>query len=181
MFSIRIHSDPAAHADPLRDCNCDESFRAALEPHLAVLHAVARGIVQSHDLACDAVQEALLALWLSGEEPADLRGWLVRTTVHKSLHVLRREDRRGRHEERAGLERGEACVLCDPALSVEEIELRARLEAAIAALSDELRTTFLLRSEQGLEYQEIADALAIPLGTVRSRLNRARESLAAAL
>ena len=181
MLSIRIHSDPAAHADPLRDCTCDEPFRALLEPHLAALHAVARGLVRSHDLACDAVQEASLALWLLDEEPADLRGWLVRTVVHKSLHVLRRADRRGRHEERAGVERTEACPLCDPALTAEEAELRARLEAAIAALSDELRTTFLLRSEQGFDYQEIADALAIPLGTVRSRLNRARESLAAAL
>ncbi len=177
MFSIRQHSEAAEHADPLRDCTCDDAFRALLEPHLAVLHAVARGIVSSPDLACDAVQEASLALWMQEVEPFDLRGWLVRTTVHKCLHVLRREDRRGRHEERAGVERAEACPLCDPGLPAEELELRARLDAAIAELSDELRTTFLLRAESGLEYQEIADALSIPIGTVRSRLKRARATL----
>ena len=178
MFSIRSESAHADSHDALRDCTCDESFRALLEPHLAALHAVARGIVPSHDLACDAVQETLLTLWMQAEAPADLRGWLVRTTVHKCLHVLRREDRRGRHEERAGVERTEACPLCDPATSLDENELRVRLDAAIAELSDELRTTFLLRSERGLEYQGIADALSIPIGTVRSRLKRARESLA---
>lgn len=165
------------HADALHDCTCDETFRALLEPHLAALHAIARGILPSHDLACDAVQDALLALWLADHEPSDVRGWLVRATVHKCLHVLRRQDRRSRHEERAGAERVEACVWCEPAASAEEVELRARLDEAVAELSDELRTTFLLRSERGLEYQEIADALSIPIGTVRSRLKRARESL----
>lgn len=178
MFSIHAQ---AAHAAALSDCTCDEAFQVLLEPHLTALHAIARGIVGSHDLACDAVQETSLALWLRDEEPADLRGWLVRTTVHKCLHVLRRSERRGRHEDRAGAERVAACPLCDPADSLEESELRARLDAAIAALSDDLRTTFLLRSERGLDYQEIADSLAIPIGTVRSRLKRARESLAAVL
>ena len=159
------------------DCTCDDAFGSRLAPHLPVLHAVARGILPSHDLACDAVQEALLALWRQPEEPADLRGWLVRTTVHKCLHVLRREGRRNRHEERAGVERTESCPLCDPTATAEELELRARLDTAIAELSEELRVTFLLRSERGLDYQEIADALSIPVGTVRSRLSRARESL----
>ncbi len=181
MFSNRSESARADSHAALHDCTCEEAFRALLEPHLVALHAVARGIVASHDLACDAVQETSLALWMQDEEPADLRGWLVRTTVHKCLHVLRREDRRGRHEERAGVERTEACPLCDPASPVEEDELRSRLDAAIADLSDELRTTFLMRSARGLEYQEIADALSIPIGTVRSRLNRARDSLAACL
>jgi RNA polymerase sigma-70 factor (ECF subfamily) len=162
---------------PLSDCTCEDAFGARLAPHLPALHAVARGILPSHDLACDAVQEALLALWKQPVQPDDLRGWLVRTTVHKCLHVLRREDRRNRHEERAGAERTEPCPLCDPTATAEELELRSRLESAIAELSDDLRVTFLLRSERGLDYQQIADTLSIPVGTVRSRLARARESL----
>ncbi len=181
MFSMHLDRAPREGAQPLDDCSCDDAFRALLEPHLATLHAIARGLVRSHDLACDAVQETSLALWSCDARPADLRGWLVRTTVHKCLHVLRREERRGRHEERAGVQRTDECPLCDPAETAQESELRARLDVAIAALSNELRTTFLLRSERGLEYQEIAAALAIPIGTVRSRLQRARESLAARL
>lgn len=177
MLSIRTRA-PGAN---VRACTCDDVFRALLEPHLAVLHAVARRIVPSPDLACDAVQETLVALWRLDVAPDDLRGWLVRTTVHKSLHVLRREDRRGRHEERAGAERSESCPMCDPFDPLLERELSERLDAAVAELSTELRTTFLLRSESGLDYREIADALSIPVGTVRSRLARARESLAASL
>ncbi len=159
------------------DCACDDAFGSRLTPHLPALHAVARRILRSHDLACDAVQEALLSLWMESAEPPDLHGWLVRTTVHKCLHVLRSQVRRGRHEESAGAQRQESCPLCDPAATTEDAELRGRLDHAIAALSEELRVTFLLRSEQGLDYREIADALSIPIGTVRSRLARARESL----
>lgn len=178
MFSIQSLPPHVPRESAPRDCTCDDAFRNLLEPHLPALHAIARGIVTSHDLACDAVQETLFTLWLQEEAPIDLRGWLVRTTVHKCLHVLRRADRRDRHEELAAIERDAMCPLCDPSLPAEESELRKRLNVAIDALSDELRTTFLLRSETGLEYQEIATALSIPIGTVRSRLKRARESLA---
>ena len=176
MFTIASISTERAAA-----CACGDDFHILLAPHLAALHAVARSIVVRDDLACDVVQETLLTLWMRPDQPPDLRGWLVRTAVHKCLHVLRREDRRDRHEERAGLERRETCPVCAPPEPLEEDELRTRLAAAIAALSVELRTTFLLRVEDGLAYQEIAEALAIPIGTVRSRLKRARESLAAQL
>ncbi|MBL8863803.1 MAG: RNA polymerase sigma factor [Planctomycetes bacterium] len=178
MFSLRSELERPPTPAALGECHCDDAFQALLEPHLDLLHAVARGLLHSPDLACDAVQETLYALWTQAATPAELRGWLVRTTVHKCLHVLRREGRRVQHEGRAGAERWETCPLCDPAAPAEAQELRARLDAAIAELSDEQRTTFLLRSEQGLEYQEIAAALCIPIGTVRSRLKRARESLA---
>jgi len=53
----------------------------------------------------------------------------------------------------------------------------ARLEAAIGALPLEFRETLVLRDIQGLEYSEIAKVTAMPLGTVRSRLARARRRL----
>lgn len=185
MYSTHSHAvyaecrpnAPVQPAPARTDCTCDESFQLLLEPHLEMLHAIARRIVSSPDLACDAVQETSLALWLCAEAPTDLRGWLVRTTVHKCLHVLRRAERRGRHEERAGVERNASCPLCDPADSLAEYELKSRLETAIADLSDELRTTFSLRSDRGLEYEEIARELSVPVGTVRSRLARARASI----
>jgi len=176
VISIVSVSTPTAAA-----CACGDEFRVLLAPHLAALHRLARSIVLRDDLACDVVQETLLTLWMRPEPPPDLRGWLVRTVVHKCLHALRREDRRGRHEERAGLERGDTCPLCAPPETLEEDELRARLDAAIAELPPELRRTFLLRVEDGLAYQAIADTLSIPIGTVRSRLKRARQSLAAQL
>ena len=58
---------------------------------------------------------------------------------------------------------------------------RAAITAAIAALSPEHRAAFLLREVHGLEYDEIARALDLDLGTVKSRLSRAKESLRGAL
>jgi RNA polymerase sigma-70 factor (ECF subfamily) len=57
----------------------------------------------------------------------------------------------------------------------------ARLEAAIAALPDQFRETLVLRDIQGLDYREIAEVTEVPVGTVMSRLARARRRLIAAL
>jgi RNA polymerase sigma-70 factor, ECF subfamily len=56
-------------------------------------------------------------------------------------------------------------------------ELRQAVEEAIAALPDELRTAILLREIDGLSYEEIAQAMECPVGTVRSRIFRAREAI----
>lgn len=58
-----------------------------------------------------------------------------------------------------------------------EGELRKAVEAAIAALPEELRTAIMLREIEGLSYEEIAEAMDCPVGTVRSRIFRAREAI----
>ena len=160
-----------------RPFECRDSELGAT-PHVAGLRAIARGIVGSDDLAADAVQETLVCLWRDDVPPPELRGWLVRTVVHKSLHIARAQRRRRRHEEAASSARLEPCPLCDPALELEHAELHAELEAALNTLSSELRSVFELRQARGLDYAAIARELAVPVGTVRSRLKRARERLA---
>ena len=108
--------------------------------------------------------------------PPNPRGWLVRTVVHRSLHARRSAQRRRKWEERAGVEWAATCPLCDPSEAVEARELERRLSQALDGLSDEHKIVVALRAE-GLDYQEIAERLAVPIGTVRSRLNRAREAL----
>lgn len=162
-----VHRSPTPH-----------DFDALVLPHLDALHAVARGIVSSDDLAWDAVQEALLCLWRESERPADLRPWLVRTVVHKSLHVDRARSRRIAHEDRAGVERLEPCPFCHPVDPFAGDELDGELEAALDSLSEEFRAVLVLRARDGLEYAEIAAALSLPIGTVRSRLRRARDRIA---
>jgi len=56
-------------------------------------------------------------------------------------------------------------------------ELRSAVESAIAGLPDELRTAIMLREVEGLSYEEIAQAMECPVGTVRSRIFRAREAI----
>jgi RNA polymerase sigma-70 factor (ECF subfamily) len=156
------------------------AFDRLVEPHLDALRVVACGIVGSHDLAGDAVQEALLCLWRLDAPPADLRGWLVRTVVHQSLHVNRARQRRAYHEDRVAVERSALCPLC-ASTEDENDEWRRALDAALDSLSDELRAVFLLRQRDGLDYDQIARRLAVPIGTVRSRLKRARDRLAGRL
>lgn len=149
-------------------------------PHLARAHQVARRLLGCDHLAADAVQEALVALWQQPAPPPDVRGWLVRAIVHRSRHLRRTLQRRARHEHAIAahceLHRG-----CDnPLHHAFAHELAERLDAAVAALPPEQREPFLL-DRAGLDYQGIATRLAVPMGTVRSRLHRAREALHQAL
>jgi RNA polymerase sigma-70 factor (ECF subfamily) len=65
----------------------------------------------------------------------------------------------------------------DPATAAERAELDAALHSAIAELPDERRLVVILRDIEGLSYEQIAEALALDPGTVRSRLHRARMQL----
>ena len=144
-------------------------------------HAVARRLLGCDHLAADAVQEALLALWREPAAPPDQRGWLVRAVVFRARHLRRTLARRQRHEHGAAVH----CALhagCDnPLHHAYAHELGARLDEALALLPAEQRTAFQLWVETGLDYRGIARQLALPIGTVRSRLHRARAALQQAL
>ena len=147
-------------------------------PHLTALTEIAERILGTGEQTEDAVQEALITLWKTRELPPNPRSWLVRTVTHRSLHARRTAERRRKWEERAGIDWALTCPLCDPSDALEARELAQRLDAALEGLRDDQKIIVALRAE-GLDYQEIAERLQIPIGTVRSRLNRARETLRA--
>lgn len=161
---------------------CRAATIASLMPHLAVLHRVAERILGCRDLARDAVQEALVTYWREPPAHGHERAWLIRTVIHRSLHERRARTRRRRRESDAVHEAALDCPLCSPPdHEIERRELAASLDEALAALPEEHRTVFLLRELHGLEYDAIARRLGIPVGTVRSRLSRARCALRSAL
>jgi RNA polymerase sigma-70 factor (ECF subfamily) len=133
--------------------------------------------LRSDDLADDAVQEALLSLWLEGRLPPNLDGWLVRAVVYRSLHLNRSRRRRREYEERACLLRPEHDPGGDASRPLEDAEVARTIEAALSGLPDYLRTVFVLREVEQMDYKSIAEALQVPVGTVRSRLNRSRSAL----
>jgi len=153
----------------------------ALATHRRQLSALAGRILGCPDHAEDAVQEALIALWQQDQAPAQTRAWLVRATLHRSLHARRGAERRRKWEERAGAEWVEHCPLCDPEREALEREGRTRLIEALDELGEDQRRVVELRAVAGLAYQEIAETLGVPVGTVRSRLNRARAAVEAGL
>jgi RNA polymerase sigma-70 factor (ECF subfamily) len=169
-----LHAEPAS----CRHAFDRTSYELFIRPSLPDVLAVARRVLGSDDLAWDAVQEALIALWHEPLLPADLRGWLVRAALHRSLHASRTERRRRRHEACACGERPELRPELDPALAAETAERQRRLERALGTLPCEQREVFLLRERESLDYAAIARRLALPIGTVRSRLARARRGIA---
>lgn len=145
-------------------------------PHVAMLRQVAQRILRCPEQAEDAVQDAIVALWKRSERPPELRGWLVKTVIHRSLHRRRTELRRQRWEDAAAVDATVTCPLCDPEEDFARRELIEVVDAAVSGLAPEHREVIELRS-RGLEYEEIARTLDLPIGTVRSRLNRGRRAL----
>jgi RNA polymerase sigma-70 factor (ECF subfamily) len=158
-----------------------ESYTRTIRPLIARMVTVARRILGDEVQAWDAVQEALISLWLEGEVPANPRAWLTRAVVLRSLHQTRCRSRRRRHERRACDQRPEASERDDPSRRMEYEDSRQTLNEVISTIPSESREVILLRTVAHMDYAEIADNLRIPVGTVRSRLNRTRQVLREAL
>ncbi|HEY8146925.1 MAG TPA: RNA polymerase sigma factor [Kofleriaceae bacterium] len=130
----------------------------------------------------DLAQETFLSVFRSLGQfaplgPARLSSWILTIASRRAIDELRRTG----GDAPAALD-GE--VLVSPARADDRArrrDLGQRVERAIGELGPELRAAFLLREMHGLEYAEIARALSIDLGTVKSRLSRARAALRAAL
>jgi RNA polymerase sigma-70 factor (ECF subfamily) len=168
---------PAGVAAEAQPWPIPEHFTEAVTPHLDRLVTAARGILGSDDLAWDAVQETLLSLWREEKLPLNLPAWLARAVFHRSLQCLRTRTRRRKHEERAASARLEGSWRDDPSWVAESREIRSTVETALAQLPDDQREVFVLRELEQLDYDSIAEVLQVPVGTVRSRLNRSRLAL----
>jgi RNA polymerase sigma-70 factor (ECF subfamily) len=145
-----------------------------VEPHLGVLRRYALVLTRSSDEAEDLVQEALLraivgaATW----QPArGLRPWLL-SIVHNT-HVSRRRRQQVEQAARGELTGAEAVT---PAAQFRRVEL-AQTMAALMRLPEDQREVLVLVAIEGLAYKDAAEILDLPLGTLMSRLARAREAL----
>jgi len=154
---------------------------ATVAAHLPRLHAIARRMLGCDHLAADAVQESLVALWREPTAPPHLAGWLGRTVVHRCRHLRRTAKRRHHHEHTASAD----CQLhhgCDNPLHIAIAhETGEQLAAVVDTLPEAQRTALQLYNQTGLDYQGMAEHLGLPIGTVRSRLARARLTLQGAL
>jgi RNA polymerase sigma-70 factor, ECF subfamily len=144
-----------------------------LPAHLDRLHRAARSFCRSRDDAEDLVQETLLRVlarprWLRQEDPL---GYLLCTL--RNLHFTRRAARPAPEPLDGQLEH----VAAPPHLAAEVGEVLD----AVRALPPPQRSVLAAIDVAGLSYRETADLLDIPLGTVMSRLHRARESVARGL
>lgn len=165
-----------------------EGFGRAVAPHLGAAWNLARWLVRHDGDAEDVVQEALLRAFRSwpGYAGGNLRAWLLAVVRNACFTFLSRQ--RGApatqplEEEARPLPPSSALAApCGPEAALLRAQTGARIAAAVEALPPEFREAFLLREVEGLSYKEIAEAAAVPIGTVMSRLSRARALLRRAL
>jgi RNA polymerase sigma-70 factor (ECF subfamily) len=155
------------------------SFEAAMLPHLDAAHNLARWLLRNEEDACDVVQEAYLRAFksFSGFHGTNGRAWLltiVRNTSYTLLKKNRAVDFTTPFDEEIHATGHESV---SPAMILEHSEEAELIREAMDELPAEFREILVLRHQEGLSYKEIADIAQIPLGTVMSRLARARDKL----
>lgn len=164
-------------------------FESEVLPHLGSVRAFALSLTRETSAAEDLLQDTMLRAFrgfASFRPGTDCRSWLFRICRNRFYDLCRSRARRPVHEdvdcaqpvaldrswevqkELERLEKGDK-----PDLDL----IGDRVRCAIDQLSDEYRQPLLMCDLDGLSYQEIAEALSVPIGTVRSRISRARSRL----
>jgi RNA polymerase sigma-70 factor (ECF subfamily) len=160
----------------------DPRFERVVLPHLNAAYTLARYLTRDASEAEDATQEAILRAvryFHTLRSEADVRAWL--------LAIVRRECYGGRQRRinTVAFDDVPELQLVDQAAQPDTVAERSilqhRIREAVAALPDGLRETLILRELQQCSYDEIASITEVPLGTVMSRLSRARARLADSL
>ena len=161
-----------------------EAFNRLVLAYQDALYNTALRILSDEDLAADAVQEAFLSALraLNSYRGGSFRAWLLRTVTNACYDELRRKKRRPttplEPETADGDEVESPRWLTDPHASPEESLDQSELEHAIQHCLDNLPADFrlvvVLADIQGLDYSEVSVAVKKPLGTIKSRLARAR-------
>lgn len=183
--AAREEASDEALAEHVRASGDVAAFGVLVTRYRARVVALARRMLAAHssDEAEDVAQEAFVAAYdkrLSFKRGEPFRPWLYRIAVNRCLDRLRAQSRRPAFLEIASVPEliGEGG---DPLEALLTEEGEQRLSAAVFALPPKLRAVFLLRHIDDLSYDEIAAAVGVPLGTVKTHLFRARALLRAAL
>ena len=156
----------------------DSAFTELVDLDGNMCYAIAFRILRDAERAQDAVQQAFLLAWRELpqlRDPERFGPWLHRLLVNACYDELRRH-RRWSTRIRALSMEGPGGA--DPMLSVGD---RDMLERAFARLTPQHRAVFVLHHHAGLPLAEIADAVGVPVGTVKSRLHHATRALRAAI
>jgi len=155
------------------------SFEETMLPHLPNAYNLARWLLRNEHDAEDSVQEAYLRAYKAFGQfrGGDGRAWLLTIVRNVCYSRMRKNQRMDLHEEFDESLHG---VADDKAETAERLrgEVGAELlREALAALPEKMREVIVLHDLEGLAYREIAGVAGIPLGTVMSRLARARGRL----
>ena len=162
-----------------------EAFDRLVDETYSMAYATAYRLVGDPDAACDATQDAYVRAYASLRTfrgNSTFSTWLYRIVVNVSLDLLRRRARTPEpltavFDEDEPREIEIVDHSADPQRDVERRERQALVLKALQRMSEDHRTVLVLFDLNGLAYEQIAEVLQVPLGTVKSRLNRARLAL----
>lgn len=162
------------------------AWETLVEKHRRRVFNIAYKFTGRHDRAEDLSQEIFMRIFknLGKFDPsADFSKWLASVARNHCIDNYRST----RREQRTMIDDGLAFDLAvappstDPLRSIEASEAREFLRTGLAALPEKLREAVVLRDLKGLAYEEMAVKLSLPVGTIKSRINRGREELARVL
>ena len=164
------------------------AFDAIVRTHQDRVYAFCLRMLADREDALDVAQEVFLSAYrnLAGfRGEASLSTWLLRIAANRSLNRIRQRATRAAREVMSIEPQGDVDQPFQPPgreedrpdRMMESRETRKILEAAIANLDEDSRMLVLLSDVEGLSYEELSEAVGIPLGTVKSRLHRARMAL----
>ena len=154
-------------------------FKRLLEDQIPRLRRYAIALTRNRDDADDLVQETLMRalakahLWQAG---TDLRAWLFTMLHNQRVNAVRRAIRAGNAVNVEDVS-GSIVATTDPTASRTLYEL----DRAMGQISEEHRQVILLIGLEGMSYEDAAEVLGVPVGTVRSRLSRGRDALRTAM
>ena len=166
-----------------------DSFICLVLASQSLVFNVAYRIMGEPDLSADATQEAFISAFrnLKSFRGGSFRSWLMRIVTNACYDELRRQKRRPSTslEELTEFSEGSDSQEPDtfgthetsPESAAEKSELTAAIQACINRLSSEFKIVVVLVDVQGYDYQEVSDVIDRPIGTVKSRLARARVKL----
>jgi RNA polymerase sigma-70 factor, ECF subfamily len=161
-----------------------ERFEQTVLPHLDAAYNLARWLTRNDEDAQDVTQEACLRAFrfFDGYQGGNMRAWLltiVRNTCYTWLHQNRSSSSAVEFDEE--IHSTEISGSANPEIQVLATADKETLRRALEELPDVFREALVLREIEGLSYKEIADFTSVSLGTVMSRLARARTRLRQAL
>ncbi len=161
-----------------------DAFNTIVLAYQDMLFSTAMRILGDDDLAADATQDAFVSAFkgINSYRGGSFKAWLLRTVTNTCYDELRRRKRRPTTPLEPDSDDGEEMDtprwLADPALtpeqSAEAVELEHAIQHCLDNLPMEFRTVVVMADLQGLDYTEVAAAVRAPLGTIKSRLARAR-------
>ncbi len=159
-----------------------DAYESLVRRYQQRVYAVCRRLTGAHQSADDLAQETFIKAYFAlarFDAQWPLYPWLRKIAVNSGLNYLKSRGRERPLEDGSagGRRMPSAPKGDDPAEQMERAEFQAKLDGAVESLPADQKSVFVLRFHESLSYEEISETLGLPLGTVMSRLNRARQKL----